>query len=147
MLLVLAAACAGKTKTSDTTPIANSGGGSTTQYDFEGDEVSSGLPVPEAESPPPSGFKNGIRDTIRRDLAKLRYCYEKELLNDPNLQGTVNVDFTIMGDGSVSQVKASGLPPVDTCVETVFAAMRFAPPQAGGMITVHYPLVFQPSGP
>ena len=43
--------------------------------------------------------KNIIRRYIRRKLPQIRYCYEKQLLVKPNIQGTVVTQFQISPNG------------------------------------------------
>ncbi len=45
-----------------------------------------------------------VRRYIRRQLAKVQYCFEKEMLANPNLSGTVDTQFLIQVDGRVSTV-------------------------------------------
>ncbi|MBA3540958.1 MAG: hypothetical protein H0T79_15205, partial [Deltaproteobacteria bacterium] len=43
-----------------------------------------------------------IRRYVKRNIQKLQYCYEKELLNQPKLAGTSTAAFTIGVDGLVT---------------------------------------------
>jgi hypothetical protein len=84
-----------------------------------------------------------IRRYIRRNIQKLTYCYEKELLTTPGIKGTVTVDFRIDTDGKVSASKASGInTEVETCVAGVVKSIEFPKPK-GGDVTVKYPFTFQ----
>ena len=83
-----------------------------------------------------------IRRYIKRNVQKIQYCYEKELISNPQLAGTVTVRFTIGADGVVSQSTGHGMPPVDACVANVIAAIQFPAPQGGGVVNVSYPFVF-----
>ena len=51
-----------------------------------------------------------IRRYIKRNVQKIQYCYEKELISNPQLAGTVTVRFTIGTDGAVSQSTGHGMP-------------------------------------
>src|ERR1044071_4709925 len=42
-----------------------------------------------------------IRRYIKRNIQKIQYCYEKELLAAPKLSGTVQTQFLITGNGNV----------------------------------------------
>ncbi len=86
-----------------------------------------------------------IRRVIRQHLPAVRYCYEKELITQPTLQGTVTVKFVIAADGSVASAAGSGLPVVDACVATVVQKMVFPKPRGGGTVNVSYPFKFVPS--
>jgi outer membrane biosynthesis protein TonB len=87
-----------------------------------------------------------IRRYIRRHLPKIQYCYEKELLSAPGLEGRVNVRFSIGADGRVTQSTGSGMPPVDECVARAIATIEFPKP-TGGVVIVNYPFIFQQAEP
>ena len=109
----------------------------------------SGGPV-EAGDPSATGAldKNIIRRYIRRNLARIRLCYERQLLVDPKLSGTVTAKFAIEPDGSVSGVSASGLhADVDSCVASVIAKIQFPKPRGGGYVNVTYPFRFRSASP
>ena len=84
-----------------------------------------------------------IRRYMKRNLQKIQYCYEKELVAKPSLAGTVTVRFTINADGRVSRSSASGLPVVDACVAAVVGAIEFPRPKGGGVVSVSYPFIFR----
>src|SRR3982751_6195838 len=50
-----------------------------------------------------------IRRYIKRNIAKITYCYEKQLLARPGLEGTVNTQFFISNTGTVVESKANGV--------------------------------------
>ena len=84
-----------------------------------------------------------IRRYIKRNLQKVQYCYEKQLLAVPGLHGTVVATFTIGVDGLVTASTASGLKVVDACVADVIHGIEFPKP-VGAAVTVTYPLTFKP---
>ena len=86
-----------------------------------------------------------IRRYIKRNIQKIQYCYEKELLANPSLTGTVRMKFTIGVDGIVTSSSGSGMAPVDGCVATVIRGIEFPKPAGGGAVTVVYPFTFQPA--
>lgn len=84
-----------------------------------------------------------IRRYIRRSLPRLRYCYERELLAQPDLRGTVETQFTILSTGRVSDVTADGVAPaVSRCVAGVLASIQFPQAQNAGLVRVRYPFAF-----
>jgi hypothetical protein len=85
-----------------------------------------------------------VRRYIRRNLAKLQYCYERELLARPTLAGAVTVMFTIVESGSVANVVAIGLPGVSPCVESAVRSIQFPQPKSG-TAKVMYPLTYRRS--
>jgi hypothetical protein len=90
--------------------------------------------------------KQIIRRYVARSLARIRYCYEKQLLADPTLQGTVTVQFVIGADGDVPSANGSGMhPEVASCVATAIKAIQFPKPAGGGSVDVRYPFGFRPS--
>lgn len=92
--------------------------------------------------------KDVIRRVIRRSLSRIRYCYERELVKDPNLAGRVSVRFVIRPDGTVTAVSDGGssLPSEEAkaCVRRAIAALVFPRPEGGGVVTVTYPFIFAP---
>lgn len=86
-----------------------------------------------------------IRRYIQRNLDKLQYCYEKALLADPSLEGTVETEFVIAPTGRVESATATGVSPaVSSCVEDVLRAVAFPPvPKSEESTQVHYPFTFR----
>jgi Ca-activated chloride channel homolog len=88
-----------------------------------------------------------IRRYIKRNTEKIRYCYEKQLLQKPALDGTVTVTFTIGTTGTVTASAATGLDPeVATCVAGVIKQIEFPKAQDSGVIQVNYPFTFHKAG-
>jgi hypothetical protein len=88
-----------------------------------------------------------IRRYIKRNIQKITYCYEKQLLQKKGLAGTVWVDFTIGTDGKVVESKGSGMKDkdVESCVADVVRGIEFPKPK-GGDVVVRYPFTFRPAG-
>jgi hypothetical protein len=85
-----------------------------------------------------------IQRVVRSEFGRFRLCYENELRNDPEIEGRLTVTFTIVHDGSVSDVAVTSaeLPPsMLGCVERAFTGLRFPAP-VGGVVEVSYPVVF-----
>lgn len=91
--------------------------------------------------------RNIIRRHIRRKLAQITYCYEKQLMVHPGLHGTVVTQFQISPVGTVLHMAATGLgeSAVASCVGEVLATLRFPRPRGGGIVNVRYPFTFQPA--
>ena len=89
--------------------------------------------------------KNIIRRFVRRQLPRVRYCYEKRLLERPTLAGTVRVTFTIDETGAVQGVRAGGLGDreVEDCIAAAVGAIQFPEP-TGGSVSVRYPFTLKP---
>ena len=90
-----------------------------------------------------------IDSYIRRNLAKIRWCYEKELAKKPTLFGKISIKFTISKSGSVSRssVKRTtmGNLAVERCVARQIKRIKFPKPKGGGIVVVNYPFVFKNS--
>ena len=87
-----------------------------------------------------------IRRYIKRNIQKIQYCYERELLAHPSLAGKVTTQFLISETGAVKGVTASGVDPnVASCVAGVIKDIEFPKPSSG-VVQVNYPITFWPSG-
>ncbi len=88
-----------------------------------------------------------IRRYIKRNIQKITYCYEKQLLASPGLEGTVNTQFFISPNGTVTTANASGVNgEVASCVASVIKGIEFPKPKGGGGVQVNYPFNFRPTG-
>lgn len=90
--------------------------------------------------------KEEIGRVIRRNLARFKYCYEKQLNANPNLQGKIAVYFTIAPTGDVADasVRETSMNEenVESCVVKVMRSLKFPKPRGGGIVVVTYPFVF-----
>jgi biopolymer transport protein ExbD len=108
-----------------------------------------GVPTVSIGQPTAAGDldKAIIRRYIKRNIQKIQYCYEKQLLVKPGLQGTVLATFTITATGGVREAKGSGVhPTVSACVASVIGSIEFPKPKDGGVVRVNYPFTFRSSG-
>lgn len=91
--------------------------------------------------------KQEIARVIRRNLARFKYCYEKQLNANPNLSGKIAVYFTIAPTGSVAsaKIRESSMKNrnVESCVTKVMRSLKFPQPRGGGIVVVTYPFIFQ----
>lgn len=91
-----------------------------------------------------------IDAVIKRHLAQIKYCYDRELPAKPKLHGKLVVQFVIESDGRVSTAKmhSSSMKDasVESCVADRFKKIRFPQPKGGGIVSVKYPLVFNSAG-
>jgi outer membrane biosynthesis protein TonB len=91
-----------------------------------------------------------IQRVIRRVMSQIKFCYERELAKDPNLQGKLVATWTIMGTGLVQKSRMSqntmGNKKVESCVLRIINRLRFPKPKGGGSVFVTYPFVFSSSG-
>ncbi|HEY2513961.1 MAG TPA: AgmX/PglI C-terminal domain-containing protein [Polyangiaceae bacterium] len=88
-----------------------------------------------------------IQRIVRQNFGRFRLCYENGLRTNPNLQGRVAIKFVIDRSGSVSTASDGGsdLPDqsVVSCVVRGFGNLSFPQPE-GGIVTVVYPIIFNP---
>lgn len=95
-----------------------------------------------------NGFlsREQIERVVRRHTRGIRYCYERELSDDPELEGQITVNWTIDLDGRVSRrsVESNTMDgsSVETCLLREVSRMRFPEPD-GGMVVVRYPFTFR----
>jgi hypothetical protein len=101
--------------------------------------------VPRPVIGEPEGIGDGreiVRRYITRNIDKIKYCYEKELLAKPGLEGTISVQFFLSQTGGVTGSAGSGFDStVASCVADVVAHIQF--PRMPGSATVHYPFTFR----
>jgi len=87
-----------------------------------------------------------IRRYIKRNIQKITYCYEKQLLASPTLAGTVATQFVITKDGTVATVSAHGVhTDVSSCIADVIKNIEFPKPRNNANVVVNYPFSFRPS--
>src|SRR5262249_45465120 len=86
-----------------------------------------------------------VRRYVRRQTARLRFCYERELPKKKSLTGTVALDFTIGQNGSVRRAVAKGLDAaVESCLVDGVKTLQF--PSPPGSVKVSLPLTFAAPG-
>ncbi len=94
--------------------------------------------------------KEIIRRIIRRHINEVKFCYEKELIANPDLHGRVTIQFTISGAGSVVasvvQQSTMGNSKVEQCVAAAVMRWQFPKPTGGGIVMVSYPFLLQAAG-
>jgi outer membrane biosynthesis protein TonB len=93
--------------------------------------------------------KSLIDAVIKRNMRRIRYCYQRQLPKNPSLGGKIVVKFVISKTGSVSKasIKSSsmGSAAVEDCIANkVFRTLKFPEPKGGGIVIVSYPFIFSP---
>ncbi|MCC6332784.1 MAG: TonB family protein [Myxococcales bacterium] len=90
--------------------------------------------------------KELIRRVIRSHLGQIRYCYEAQLVMQPNLSGKVAVTFHVPESGLVDTARVSSStvpsPGLEACLVSRVRTWRF-PSQKGGSFVVTYPFLFK----
>jgi hypothetical protein len=87
-----------------------------------------------------------VKRYLRRDTMKYRYCYEKRLLVEPGLRGTLTLAFHVLPDGRVVEVRVEG---VDNEIENCAAAIlrRMQLPKQTEELTVRTKVTLKPPKP
>ena len=89
--------------------------------------------------------KSLLRRAIRGCLPKIRYCYEKHLLTDPTLAGTVTTTFVLTPEGAVLEITATGVSDgVALCIRDVVTRIKF--PRFESLLSITYPFHFRRAG-
>ena len=93
--------------------------------------------------------KATIQRVIRQHRNEYRYCYEKALNRQHDLNGKIVMKFTIAGNGSViaAGVDESTMdsPDVEQCIAAKIKRWVFEAPKGGGIVVVKYPFIFKAS--
>lgn len=94
--------------------------------------------------------KEVIRRIIHRHINEVRFCYEQELNQRPDLQGRVSVKFIISASGAVQTAATSastlGNPKAEGCIVAAVRRWTFPSPEGGGIVVVNYPFVLSQTG-
>jgi pSer/pThr/pTyr-binding forkhead associated (FHA) protein len=94
--------------------------------------------------------KEVIRRIIHRHINEVRFCYEQELNQRPDLQGRVSIKFIISPTGAVqTAAKADsslGNAKVEGCIVNAVRRWTFPSPEGGGIVVVTYPFVLEQTG-
>jgi len=93
--------------------------------------------------------KEVVQRVVRKQMNQIRHCYEQQLQRFPDLEGRLDIEFTIDAEGTVTsaQVEDSSVEndAMEQCVVGVIKRFLFPSPEGNGIVIVHYPFVFKPS--
>lgn len=91
-----------------------------------------------------------VKRMVRRNYPKMRECYERALLKDATVKGTIVTTFVIDATGAARGVKITGGTMHDaattSCILGVFVGMMFPKPESGS-VSVKYDLDFENAPP
>jgi TonB family protein len=94
--------------------------------------------------------KEVIRRIIQRHVNEVKFCYEQELNQRPDLQGRVQVKFIISPTGQVQTAALAGStlgnPKAEQCIVEAVRRWTFPSPEGGGIVVVTYPFVLEQTG-
>lgn len=89
-----------------------------------------------------------IQDRIRENLSRIQRCFTEDYRRTKVLCPTVELEWDLEPDGSVSGVEASssgGSPSLHACLRTIAETWSFSPHDRS-TVRAHYPLRLQCSG-
>ncbi len=94
----------------------------------------------------PTVRKDRIREVVRARLARLRRCYERGLVRDPKLAGSVTFRFVIVGSKPAQVEVATSLldRKVESCLVGELSKLTFPRARDAGKLEVRYPISFKP---
>jgi TonB family protein len=94
--------------------------------------------------------KEVIRRVIQRHLNEVRFCYEQDLAQQPDLAGRVAVRFIVSPTGAVQSAgvheSTLGAPRAEGCIAQAVRRWSFPSPEGGGIVIVTYPFVLTAAG-
>lgn len=93
--------------------------------------------------------KDIIRRHVRRKLPAIRYCYEKALVSDPALAGTLVAEFSITPEGITDSIEVTGMDDgaLRACVTSLVEYLKFPKVAGTGLVRVRYPFELRPAEP
>ncbi|MEE2711045.1 MAG: AgmX/PglI C-terminal domain-containing protein [Gemmatimonadota bacterium] len=94
-------------------------------------------PVDEARS------DAAVLQVLRQNLGPVRFCYQRELKLNPNLQGSLQLKLTIAANGRVTRTEvvndAVGSRNLVRCVQGRIRSWRFQPAKSNSVVTITLP--------
>ena len=106
-----------------------------------GEEIGEGIP----EKSTGALSRASVEIEIKRNMSRFRGCYQKALGQVPDLQGTVQIQFSVNKDGRVSgaRISSSTLKNAlaERCILRNIYGIRFPEP-SGGVAIFNYPFTF-----
>ena len=117
------------------------------ELDHDQDEWHAQARLVPHDAPPLALDRDIIRRIVRANISEIRHCYNRGLVRDPDLTGTVTVEFTIgpTGHVSASSVRSTDLPAdVADCIADAPKRWTFPEPEGGGNVIVAYPFILTP---
>lgn len=94
--------------------------------------------------------REAVRRTIRRHVNEVRFCYEQELGQRPDLAGRVTLTLVIGATGAVQSTSIAsstlGSARVEDCVAAAGRRWTFPAPDGGGSVLVTYPFALDTAG-
>ena len=87
-----------------------------------------------------------IQRVVRQNRRQIRHCYEQQLQRNPDLSGTVTMEWVISPTGDVVNASVSestlNSSEVEQCMSQRIRQWSFPEPDGGGVVRVNYPFNF-----
>ncbi len=94
--------------------------------------------------------KDEVGKVIHAHMSEIRYCYESSMIQNPSVEGKLQVDFSIGPQGVVTQAGVQETTTqstrLDDCVIRRLVKWQFPKPKGGTTVAVAYPFVFKKLG-
>jgi hypothetical protein len=91
-----------------------------------------------------------IAKVVKSHEREIKYCYEQELTDAPDLAGKVGATWVIGPDGSVTEARVNETTlnnrRAEECIVARIRRWKFPEVPGGGIVNVTYPWVFKPAG-
>lgn len=87
------------------------------------------------------------RRVINENRRQVRNCYERQLKTNHTLQGTLNLQLRVGGNGEVTGARVGGSlrdPAVFSCVRNLASSWRFPVPTGGNCAVINAPFQMTP---
>ncbi|MCX7809123.1 MAG: AgmX/PglI C-terminal domain-containing protein, partial [Deltaproteobacteria bacterium] len=91
--------------------------------------------------------QEAVRRLVEEHRVQVRSCYERQLRQNPMLQGSVNVLVRVESQGTVGDMQLDGSlrdREVLSCMRTIISRIRFPPVTGGNCAIVRIPFSFTP---
>jgi len=90
--------------------------------------------------------RSEVTRVVNQHIHQIQACYERELLNDPDISGRIVFDWTVTESGSVKDVRIRsstlGNAGVTDCISKLIKKWKFTQPE-GGEVIITYPFLFR----
>ena len=121
-----------------------------------GGQLQGGLVLEEIEEPTGEGAQaaarqaDQLRPVVEENMPGVQRCFERFRKRDPELNGRINIKFTVMADGSVQRVTINGRwsnpsigAEVEGCIRNLIQRRWRFPAIAKGETVVEFPITFK----
>jgi len=90
--------------------------------------------------------RSEVTRVVNQHIHQIQACYERELLNEPDISGRIVFDWTVTESGGVKDVRVRsstlGNAAVADCIAALIKKWKFAQPE-GGEVIITYPFLFR----